>query len=45
MGQYVKEIRTAQFNELTTRVVVETDGQADFKITKDTGSTNNYSIN
>jgi N-acetylmuramoyl-L-alanine amidase len=34
-GQYVKEIRTAQFDELTTRVVVETDGQADFNITKD----------
>lgn len=34
-GQYVKEIRTAKFDELTTRVVVETDGQADFNITKD----------
>ncbi|QUI21730.1 N-acetylmuramoyl-L-alanine amidase [Vallitalea pronyensis] len=34
MGQYVKTIRTAQFNEETTRVVVETDGQADFNISK-----------
>ncbi len=32
MGQYVKTIRTAQFNEETTRVVIETDGQADFDI-------------
>ncbi len=34
MGQYVKAIRTAQFNEETTRVVIETDGQADFDITQ-----------
>ncbi|QUI21729.1 N-acetylmuramoyl-L-alanine amidase [Vallitalea pronyensis] len=34
MGQYVKTIRTAQFNKETTRVVVETDGQADFDITQ-----------
>ncbi len=33
-GQYVKSIRTAQFNETTTRIVVETDGQADYHITK-----------
>lgn len=31
-GQYVKAIRTAQFNPYTSRVVIETDGQADYKI-------------
>lgn len=33
-GQYVEKIRTAQFDPTTTRVVVETDGQADYEITK-----------
>lgn len=33
-GQYVTGIRTAQFDDKTTRVVVETEGQADFDITK-----------
>lgn len=37
-GQYVEAIRTAQFDETTTRVVVETDGQADYEITKATDS-------
>ncbi len=39
-GQYVQKIRTAQFDETTTRIVVETDGQADYQITKaDDGQT------
>ena len=33
-GQYVRKIRTAQFDTTTTRIVVETDGQADYEITK-----------
>lgn len=33
-GQYVRKIRTAQFDATTTRIVVETDGQADYHITK-----------
>jgi N-acetylmuramoyl-L-alanine amidase len=39
-GQYVTSIRTAQFDESTTRVVVETDGQADyyFEVTDDLGT-------
>lgn len=32
-GQYVTEIRSAQFNDTTTRIVIETNGQADYKIT------------
>ena len=31
-GQYVTSIRTAQFDSNTARVVVETDGQADFDV-------------
>ncbi len=34
-GQYVKVIRTSQFDETTTRIVVETDGQPDYKIMKE----------
>lgn len=34
-GQYITAIRTAQFDETTTRIVVETDGQADYQIVKD----------
>ncbi|GMQ62297.1 N-acetylmuramoyl-L-alanine amidase [Vallitalea maricola] len=37
-GQYVKEIRTAQFDETTTRIVIETDGQADYTISEESGS-------
>ncbi|GKX28131.1 hypothetical protein SH1V18_06110 [Vallitalea longa] len=37
-GQYIKEIRTAQFDTTTTRIVVETDGQADYNIFKDSES-------
>lgn len=37
-GQYVKAIRTAQFDETTTRIVVETDGQADYTISEESGS-------
>lgn len=37
-GQYVKEIRTAQFDSTTTRIVVETEGQADYDISKDSES-------
>jgi N-acetylmuramoyl-L-alanine amidase len=37
-GQYVKAIRTAQFDETTTRIVIETDGQADYTISKESGS-------
>ncbi len=33
-GQYVKKIRTSQFTDSITRVVVETDGQPDYKILK-----------
>ncbi|PKM95100.1 MAG: hypothetical protein CVU84_07200 [Firmicutes bacterium HGW-Firmicutes-1] len=33
-GQYVVAMRTAQFNSSTTRVVIETDGQADYDVTK-----------
>lgn len=33
-GQYVKEIRTSQFNSTTSRIVVETEGQADYNIVK-----------
>lgn len=33
-GQYVTKIRTAQFDPTITRVVVETDGQADYEIQK-----------
>lgn len=36
-GQYIRKIRTAQFDETTTRIVVETDGQADYHITKANG--------
>ncbi len=39
-GQYVNKIRTAQFDTTTARIVVETDGQADYEITKaDNGQT------
>lgn len=31
-GQYITSIRTAQFDPSTSRVVVETDGQPDYKI-------------
>jgi len=31
-GQYVTDIRTAQFDETTTRIVIETDGQPDYQI-------------
>lgn len=31
-GQYVRAIRTAQFEATTTRIVVETDGQPDYQI-------------
>ncbi|MCT4543475.1 MAG: N-acetylmuramoyl-L-alanine amidase family protein [Vallitalea sp.] len=41
-GQYVKQIRTAQFDETTTRVVVETDGQADFIIDKQSSESTTY---
>lgn len=34
LGQYVTAIRTSPFTNTTTRVVVETDGQADYEITK-----------
>lgn len=33
-GQYIKSIRTNQFDTTTARVVVETDGQPDYTITK-----------
>lgn len=33
-GQYIEKIRTAQFDLTTTRIVVETDGQADYEVTK-----------
>ncbi len=33
-GQYVKKIRTAQFTDGVTRIVVEVDGQPDYKIEK-----------
>ena len=36
-GQYITKIRTAQFDPTTTRIVVETDGQADYEITKAEG--------
>jgi len=36
-GQYVQKIRTAQFDATTTRIVVETDGQADYQITQAEG--------
>ena len=36
-GQYVEKLRTAQFDLTTTRIVVETDGQADYQITKAAG--------
>jgi len=36
-GQYIEAIRTAQFDATTTRIVVETDGQADYEITKAAG--------
>lgn len=39
LGQYVTAIRTAPFDSTTTRVVVETDGQADYEITKLDGKT------
>lgn len=38
-GQYAKTFRTGQFDETTTRIVVETDGQADFDITQSGGRT------
>ncbi|TCK90495.1 N-acetylmuramoyl-L-alanine amidase [Natranaerovirga hydrolytica] len=38
-GQYIKEIRTSQFTENTTRVVVETEGQADYRINQSGSST------
>lgn len=34
LGQYVTSIRTSPFDSTTTRVVVETDGQAHYEITK-----------
>lgn len=37
-GQYVTAIRTAQFDETTTRIVVETDGQADYTIKASPGN-------
>ncbi len=36
-GQYVKKIRTSQFTDEITRVVVETDGHPDYKIVKQEG--------
>ncbi|MDF1617355.1 N-acetylmuramoyl-L-alanine amidase [Petrocella sp. FN5] len=36
-GQYVEKIRTAQFEATKTRIVVETDGQADYEVVKSTG--------
>ncbi len=36
-GQYVEKIRTAQFEETKTRIVVETDGQADYEVVKSSG--------
>ncbi|MFP4698589.1 MAG: N-acetylmuramoyl-L-alanine amidase [Eubacteriales bacterium] len=38
-GQYIKEVRTAQFNETISRVVLETDGQADYIISEENNST------
>ncbi len=38
-GQYVKSIRTAQFEPKMARVVIETEGQADYTITKVDGQT------
>lgn len=38
-GQYLQEVRTAQFNETTSRVVLVTDGHADYNITKENGTT------
>ncbi|TCT12155.1 N-acetylmuramoyl-L-alanine amidase [Natranaerovirga pectinivora] len=38
-GQYIREVRTAQFDENTTRIVLVTDGQTDFEITKENNST------
>lgn len=37
-GQYVTSIRTSQFEPTKARLVIETDGQADFSIIKLTGS-------
>lgn len=34
LGQYVTAIRTSPFDNSTTRVVIETEGQADYEITK-----------
>lgn len=36
-GQYVDKIRTAQFDDTTTRIVVEMAGQADYEIVKADG--------
>jgi N-acetylmuramoyl-L-alanine amidase len=36
-GQYVEKIRTAQFEATKTRIVVETDGQADYEVVKSSG--------
>ncbi|MBC7959986.1 MAG: N-acetylmuramoyl-L-alanine amidase, partial [Vallitaleaceae bacterium] len=39
LGQYVTSIRTAQFDATTTRIVLETDGQADYEISQSGAST------
>jgi N-acetylmuramoyl-L-alanine amidase len=38
-GQYIKEIRSSQFDATTTRIVLETDGQADYQITTEGNNT------